>query len=210
MIKPLARTVIACCCCLTIPLLGCRESATLSRSSPATPASVDRISGHERMRQQLAEIARRSDAENGFVGSAHATRLRSLMDDPAFVTQLSRQKRWELYYEAGRAELRLGNEDRAIELLEQALEWVPKDPPLLRKQNHFELGLAYLRHGETQNCCQLNTPDSCIVPIRGQGLHVRPQGSQRGSNTSLVFWSSRPSRMRKRKSCISTPPRVGC
>ncbi len=41
----------------------------------------------------------------------------------------------------------------------------------------FDIAVAYLRRGETQNCCQQHTPDSCILPIQGAGIHVNTEGS---------------------------------
>ena len=46
------------------------------------------------------------------------------------------------------------------------------------------LSLAYLRYGEIQNCCQQSTPESCILPLRGGGLHSKPEGS---SNAMAAF-----------------------
>lgn len=36
---------------------------------------------------------------------------------------------------------------------------------------------AYLRLGEQQNCCEANTPESCLLPIKGEGIHTRQFGS---------------------------------
>lgn len=160
---------------ITANSTGC-GSATNPAEVRSEVAAVP--AGHARMRQALREIAARSNVENDFVGDGHALQLRSLLADEQYVAGLQPQKRWELFYEAGRAELRLGNEKQALGLLKQALDVVPQNNAYDRKRTHFELGLASLRFGETQNCCQLNTSDSCIVPIRGQGLHQRPAGSR--------------------------------
>ena len=45
----------------------------------------------------------------------------------------------------------------------------------------FSLGIAWLRRGETQNCCLRNTPDSCLFPIRGTGIHTDREGSARAA-----------------------------
>ena len=42
----------------------------------------------------------------------------------------------------------------------------------------FRLGVANLKFGETRNCCLRNTPESCILPIRGGGIHHEQQGSR--------------------------------
>ncbi len=43
----------------------------------------------------------------------------------------------------------------------------------------YRLGVAYLRLGETQNCCLRNTPESCLAPIKGRGVHTLREGSER-------------------------------
>ena len=35
-----------------------------------------------------------------------------------------------------------------------------------------------MRRGETENCCARFTPDSCILPIRGGGIHSKEEGSR--------------------------------
>jgi hypothetical protein len=134
-------------------------------------------SSHERMSRMLAEIAVRSKDENPFVGDAHARRLRAFLSAPGYLVALSPTRQWELHFELGRAELELGNEVLAIELLNQAMKLIPASKSALVKKTHFELGIASLRYGETQNCCLAHSSESCIVPIRGAGLHSNSKGA---------------------------------
>jgi tetratricopeptide (TPR) repeat protein len=158
-----------------VALGGCSKSPI---DREPEPGGVESLSGHERMRAALAEIAHDAAEVNGFVGDRRARELREYRDQPGYFMSLSPHELWQLNYESGRAELRLGNEERAVRLLQKALTLVPADEADSMKRTHFELGIAYLRLGETQNCCQRNTADSCIVPIRGEGIHQRPEGSR--------------------------------
>ncbi|HUG69751.1 MAG TPA: FG-GAP-like repeat-containing protein [Pirellulaceae bacterium] len=158
---------------LTVALAGCSRS-----SSEQQPVVVKSLSGHEKMREALAKIAHDAGELNGFVGDRHARELREYLDHPGFLAPLSPAKLWELHFESGQAELRLGREEQALRLLKKALELAPDDATDSIKRTHFELGIAYMRSAETQNCCQMNTADSCIVPIRGAGIHQRPEGSR--------------------------------
>src|SRR5947209_2807809 len=45
-------------------------------------------------------------------------------------------------------------------------------------QSHEFLGLAYMRLGEQENCVAHHGIDSCLVPIKGSGLHALPRGSR--------------------------------
>lgn len=40
-------------------------------------------------------------------------------------------------------------------------------------------GLSFLRWGEEQNCAEGHNADSCLLPIRGGGVHVRREGATR-------------------------------
>ena len=44
---------------------------------------------------------------------------------------------------------------------------------------HFRLGVAYMRLGETQNCCLRHTPESCILPLRGGAIHTQQEGARK-------------------------------
>jgi hypothetical protein len=46
------------------------------------------------------------------------------------------------------------------------------------------LAIAYLRLGEQRNCVAQHTPDSCLFPIEGGGIHGEPSGS-RGAISAL-------------------------
>ena len=41
------------------------------------------------------------------------------------------------------------------------------------------LALAYLRLGEQMNCLARHGPESCLMPIRGTGIHASPEGSRK-------------------------------
>ena len=79
-------------------------------------------------------------------------------------------------------EARLGDELAAIEHFEAAAGLFGNAPPALAGWGtylSFRLGVSYLRLGESRNCCARNTPQSCILPIRGGGLHSDEEGSRK-------------------------------
>jgi hypothetical protein len=69
--------------------------------------------------------------------------------------------------------------DESISHLARAYQLLPPEQLKERLGNYtrFRLGVAYMRLGETLNCCQRHTPESCIVPIQGAGIHQRREGS---------------------------------
>jgi len=137
------------------------------------------MSSHEEMRAVLARLSAESHENNSFVGDRNARRLRKALSDLAKFEDVSSLKKWEANFELGRAELKLGHEQKALALLQRAEELLPQGSPIkLRKKTWYELGIAALRLAETQNCCLKHSPESCIVPIQGAGLHTRKEGSR--------------------------------
>jgi tetratricopeptide (TPR) repeat protein len=53
----------------------------------------------------------------------------------------------------------------------------PKEKPVFE-----QLALSYLRLGEQQNCLDDHAAASCILPIRGAGIHTKPAGSKNAAS----------------------------
>ena len=139
---------------------------------------------HQRMLTLLKEITDQTAETNNYLGEGLAQRLRRHLANLS--VDASDLIRWRLHTELGEAELRLGNESAAIDQLKQAEKLLPRLSgqlsPLLANQVLFRLGVAYMRWGETQNCCPDQTgtpsnPDSCILPLRDGGIHIQQEGS---------------------------------
>ena len=183
-------------------LIGCGGSSTkpmvvdAARISPAQrspaeqtswppPASANSAS-HAAMIRVLQDVIQSTPNTNIWVGDAKARLLRSELQDlpkNASLTVVGRLK-----HQLADAELKLGNEVEAIRLLKECDEiHLPKLTagwPVAKKRGlllsvKFSLGVAYMRLGETQNCCQQYTPESCIMPIQGAGIHTHEEGSRR-------------------------------
>ena len=148
-------------------------------SDTATPTA-----SHQKMLTLLKGIADQTAETNNYLGEGLARQLRRhLANLPVDASNLNR---WRLHTELGEAELRLGNEEAAIDQLTQAGKLLPRLrgqlSPLMANQTLFRLGVAYMRKGETQNCCPseigtASNPDSCILPLRDGGIHTQQEGS---------------------------------
>lgn len=165
---------------LTVFLLVCL-AAGCNRSEQLEKASAEASSAsHEKMRSALAKIARASDRENRFTGEGSIRELRELLNLPNYAARLKPDKKWRFYLDLGLGELRLGYEHDAISHLETALELAiaTSEPEKTRTLTNYHLAISYLRLAETENCCQNNTSESCIVPIRGTGVHENTRGAK--------------------------------
>jgi hypothetical protein len=81
------------------------------------------------------------------------------------------------------ANLDFGNEAIALNLAEEVQQIAASigDERLGQEtlaELNFFLGLVHLRYGETQNCCLMRNIDSCLLPIRGGGVHTKQEWSR--------------------------------
>lgn len=79
----------------------------------------------------------------------------------------------------GNALLKLGRETESVEILEKA---IAKGHKLSGRDNAEalkNLAIAYMRLAEKQNCVTNHNSESCILPIRKNGVHTIRHGSQK-------------------------------
>lgn len=139
-------------------------------------AESNAASSHARMVDELAAIAARGQRENIYFGTEQVTRLRD---------ELARQGSaapWRLRLDAANAELQVGNERRGIEILSELRTGLQQGriqgDYVAAISASFYLGVAYLRLGETANCCKRPGAASCILPIVESAQHRDPEGSE--------------------------------
>jgi hypothetical protein len=77
-------------------------------------------------------------------------------------------------------QLRLGQNEDALESLNQALGLVDSFPELAPKRPtlHGARAVVWLRLGELRNCSEDNGTETCIFPLRGSGVHQHPDSAQ--------------------------------
>jgi hypothetical protein len=111
-------------------------------------------------------------AENPFATEA---RLKKFEADIA-EKNISAEARIKITNELSKTYLEIGEEDKAVKILEDLLTANPQaeNEDLLRN-----LGIAYMRLGERKNCVTGHMAESCIVPIRGMGIHKNEGGSRK-------------------------------
>ena len=126
----------------------------------------------------LQQIANEAADANPYTGSGQTRRLREELD--ALPVTTPNPNRWLVTIRLADEELRLGNEAKAISLFTRAQNLLPLAGADQSRLNYnlFRLGVAYMRLGKTQNCALHPTADSCILPIRGDGIH-REQNPRR-------------------------------
>ncbi|MEZ6121884.1 MAG: CRTAC1 family protein [Planctomycetaceae bacterium] len=169
--------------CATL-VTGCGSSKTVSGpEQPKTPTATVRTrqdfdhlkaDGHLRMIAVLNALAKQADHRKSGLRSELQTIGKQIgKGHPS-------ADRCYQYFQQGLGYLRM-NELRQgiVDLQESERLALQIDAPRCDlNQIRFYLGVAHLRVGETENCCARNNSDSCILPIRGEGLHTRKEGSE--------------------------------
>ena len=183
--------------CLILVLCSCENSQALplpgrdpvaDKEDPTGETRVSRgvafPAGHRKMLAVLEDIKNRASEEYQYFGrKVHLHRRQALEALGPDADKLERLAALNL---AGLTSLDFEEfPHTAIEYLTEANELLPQvifpDPDMkIQAYNgiKFSLGLAYLRLGETENCCLRHSGDSCILPIQGGGLHSLEKGSR--------------------------------
>lgn len=134
------------------------------------------------MVELLAQIKERSEQDDPFVGRAA---LRQLEGNLAELPKEATLDRLQLEVEMAVMETRLGHTEKGITVLEGAFQQASKPgsrfPAEAVREIGFQLGVAYLRQGEDENCLAGHNSESCLFPIQGEGLHKKTEGSQQAA-----------------------------
>ncbi|MCA8955004.1 MAG: VCBS repeat-containing protein, partial [Planctomycetes bacterium] len=150
-----------------------RRTGPSINSTPATPLP----DGHLAMVGVLQQIAASTPDTNLYLGDRPARLFRAELAKRG--TQGTPRQRCELHFALGRAEALIGNLRAAVASLTAAHQLIDAAglPPAHANYVRFQLGVAWLRLGEDENCCANHGPESCILPFLGGGRHTRPEGS---------------------------------
>lgn len=159
--------------------LAVAEPADLGAPAPASKLAVP-LDGHARMVAALADIRDHADEDNRFQGGAQLRQARAWLAAVPDDAPAGRRTSTQLLVALN--ELRLGNDGVASKILTEALatlgstreSWAVDQ----RQYTLYLLAVSSLRLAETMNCCVQDMPESCIVPIRGGGIHNNPEGSE--------------------------------
>ncbi|MGI9429017.1 MAG: CRTAC1 family protein [Bythopirellula sp.] len=179
-----SRRWLASSLCVLAAFIGCTAKPTVDeKSEPTIEVSEDQtaLADHRRMLKELERIGQEAPDRDPYLGDANVRTLRAQL--ASLPPHGSLTQRLRVLLNLGAAELAIGNEQESIDRLQEAYQMLPAllEHGLDRKSANtvtYQLAVAYMRLGETQNCCQRNSPESCILPIQGEGIHTNPTGSR--------------------------------
>jgi hypothetical protein len=180
---------------LAVLLLALAAAAGAGEPPAASPGMRP---GTARMAARLQEIARASDpSRNPILNAERAELFRGLLEKAKGTPDEMR-----LRIALGSELLLAGKTAEAIEHLAAArtalagAEGGAAAALLLRAREM--LALAYLRRGEQENCVERHNIDSCLLPIRGSGVHALKRGSRLAYQEYLALLEEHPENLEYR------------
>ena len=155
------------------PALAQEPSQEKSETGQPRADTGPTSNGHQRMLDLLEHLRRRGPVENIYTGaSLHESERAELR---ALSADASDSKKARLHLLVGQDDLRLGNNREAVEHLQIVRELSDEGSI----EPAFQLAVAYIRLGEAENCLAHRNPESCILPIRGGGIHREQTGARK-------------------------------
>ena len=151
------------------------------------------------MLETLEAIRVGTDEEHPSLGRAQLRQAeRVLATLPKDASERRFHTQWVLGYHLARA----GRLPEAISAFESAYEDYPRMhsqlTPEQREQFLLHMAAACLRLGETQNCIHCQNGESCILPLKGGGVHTRRAGMQKAARYLEILLEENPDHLAAR------------
>ncbi len=186
--QPTARRPALAAVALVLGCAGCSGPQDAVESNEPSAAGKAGPSGHERMLALLKEVADGTVADHPLLSEKRSIQLREQL--AAVPADAHPQQKLGLHLALGEEALRQNRLAEGIGYLEQAYRDVEGFyeiggvHPKAVFNTAYRLAIGHMRLGETQNCCLKHAPESCLLPIRGGGIHE----SQAGSRKAIEFF----------------------
>jgi hypothetical protein len=153
-------------------------SAPPAATAPASPAEELRRIGTELYAGQCPPY-----------GRAPRETFEGLLADPA----MPNGKRLPLMQDLAKEYVEAGEVQRAIELLEEALELARKSKNARQERRVArDLAQAWLREAENQNCIERHEADCCILPVRAGAIHAQRVPAEKARNLYRALLADNP------------------
>ena len=157
-------------------LIGCTASAKPPSAGPAVDTGTLQMAALLKERAAMVDPAR-------LLFLVNDRRAKVLADQLALPAPPGRKL--GLRFAHARELLQAGEIAASIEAIQALEQDVKSKAPAVWHEHASEFlvleATAYLRMAEEQNCHQANTRDSCLLPIRGEGIHQKREGATRAA-----------------------------
>ena len=147
----------------------------------AQQAEKSKTEGARRMAQRMAKIIANANPPEMYYTVGHDARVARIYEQLAVATDVSAQL--SLHMKLAYEFLKEGHTEKAIKKFKEVRRAFERPDIRASAKSVYQLGqllaASYLRLGEQQNCLDQHGPDSCLMPIKGGGVHTKPEGSRK-------------------------------
>jgi hypothetical protein len=175
------------------------NSATNDPYCTLSPEALKYVSpGTLKMAELLYKLTRADDPlKNPFLN-----RRRAEMFKATWLSSSNTPQALTLHMDYALELLKAGNPMEAIQQMLAVKEEYKKKPSGMDSrfgaEISFQAAVAYLRYGEQQNCLASHNSQSCIFPIKGNGVYKYTDASREGIEILESFLKGRPRELRAR------------
>src|SRR5688572_30204585 len=128
--------------------------------------------------QEMLRLLKKQQNDYTQLDNYYASATQVTYYDSLIKATTSQQDKMLLTYNKCYALIAAGREEEAIPLLEEQVSKIDREGIKGMNKLKVQLALAYLRAGERRNCIMNHSAETCILPIRGAGIHKIPEGSR--------------------------------
>lgn len=155
---------------------------------------------HARMVAELRDIRDRTPDEHPYIGDAQLRQAESVLT--SIPDNSPPQHRFQAIWALAYHQARLGRLAESISNFEDAYSLLPQmRPPMSAEQREMfllHMSMACLRLGETQNCLHCENGESCILPLKGGGVHTQRSGTRKAITYLNVMLEENPKHLTAR------------
>jgi hypothetical protein len=160
-------------------------------------SAVPQTKGTLKMVKILDSISKHANPEDFYVMNTQ----RAEIFKKKLQTEKDPEKRLSYYFQYSVESLNAGNTDEAIAVLSNVINAMKITYENLTPQYKIffdELAIAYMRKGELENCAANHNPQSCIIPIQGNGIHKLTSGSEHAIEIYKIILTKFPDDLQSR------------
>jgi len=179
--------------------LSCQKRASTTDEKKEVPVTAAESGSQTEPRKPLVQLRAEQVGNIDVLGRAELDKLREKLKTRAAHNTV---ELIQTHTKIGVHERRLGNNEASVQSLESAHGLLSslkgESGKKLENEVTYELALSYLRLGETQNCVAIHSEDSCLLPIRGKGVHINKKGSTKATEHLLRLLAENPEHLKAR------------
>jgi len=160
-------------------------------------STVKQTSGTLRMAKILDSIGAHANPEDFMVLNPG----RAALYKKKVQTEKDPAKKFNYYFQYAIESLNAGNIDESITVLKNIMKTMGATDQNCTPENKVvfdQLAIAYMRKGEVENCANNHSPQSCIIPIQGSGIHQLTSGSEMAIATYKIILDRFPDDLQSR------------